>query len=397
MRPDFTYYEFFAGGGLARLGLGPGWRCLFANDISATKGESYRANFDGADELLIADINDVRVANLPERATLAWASFPCQDLSLAGAGRGIDGERSGAFWPFWRLLLQLQRDGRGVPVVVIENVVGLLSSNNGQDFVQLSRVIAEAGYNLGALVINADRFVPQSRPRLFIIAVDRSWDIAEELVQFAPYGIWQPKHLIAAYKRLPAEVKKRWLWWNLPMPPKTPPHLRELIEREPEGVEWHTAEETQRLLSLMSDANLAKVKAAQAIGKLHVGTIYKRTRKKDGKSVQRAEVRFDGISGCLRTPAGGSSRQIILVVEGDSVRSRLLSPREAARLMGLSDTYLLPARYNEAYHLMGDAVVVPVIAWIERHILRELVRGQNTKADKASQEWRASQLSLADF
>ncbi len=55
--------------------------------------------------------------------------------------------------------------------------------------------------------------------------------------------------------------------------------------------------------------------------------------------------------------------------------------------MGLSDTYLLPARYNEAYHLMGDAVVVPVIAWIERHILRELVRGQNTKADKASQEW----------
>ncbi len=65
--------------------------------------------------------------------------------------------------------------------------------------------------------------------------------------------------------------------------------------------------------------------------------------------------------------------------------------------MGLSDTYLLPARYNEAYHLMGDAVVVPVIAWIERHILRELVRGQNTKADKASQEWRASQLSLADF
>ncbi len=333
----------------------------------------------------------------PRKGDASLGVVPCQDLSLAGAGRGIDGDRSGAFWPFWRLLLRLQRDGRSVPIVVIENVVGLLSSNKGQDFVQLSRVIADTGYNLGALVINADRFVPQSRPRLFIIAVDRSWDIAEELVQFAPYGIWQPKHLIAAYKRLPAEVKKRWLWWNLPMPPKTPPHLRELIEREPEGVEWHTAEETQRLLSLMSDANLAKVKAAQAIGKLHVGTIYKRTRKKDGRSVQRAEVRFDGISGCLRTPAGGSSRQIILVVQGDSVRSRLLSPREAARLMGLSDTYLLPARYNEAYHLMGDAVVVPVIAWIERHILRELVRGQNTKADKASQEWRASQLSLADF
>jgi len=88
--------------------------------------------------------------------------------------------------------------------------------------------------------------------------------------------------------------------------------------------------------------------------------------------VQRAEVRFDQLSGCLRTPAGGSSRQIILIVEGRSVKSRLLTPREAGRLMGLPEHYLLPERYNDAYHLAGDGVVVPVVRFIAEHLLTPL-------------------------
>ena len=118
------------------------------------------------------------------------------------------------------------------------------------------------------------------------------------------------------------------------------------------------------------------MRQAQATERLHVGTIYKRTRVQDGKKGQRAEVRFDGISGCLRTPAGGSSRQTILVVEKDTIRSRLLSVREAARLMGLPDSYWLPERYNDGYHVMGDAVVVPVVAWLENYILHPLAVNQ---------------------
>lgn len=87
---------------------------------------------------------------------------------------------------------------------------------------------------------------------------------------------------------------------------------------------------------------------------------------------QRAEVRFDGISGCLRTPVGGSSRQTVILVENGHVRTRLLSPREAARLMGVPENYPLPSAYNDAYHLFGDGVAVPVVRWLENYLLSPL-------------------------
>src|SRR5439155_2679056 len=114
----------------------------------------------------------------------------------------------------------------------------------------------------------------------------------------------------------------------------------------------------------------------QQLGRRIVGTIYKRTRPgDDGVRKQRAEVRFDQVAGCLRTPVGGSSRQSIVVVDGRTVRSRLLSPRGAARLMGVPESYPLPENYNEAYHLFGDGVAVPVVSWLEKHLLRPLAEG----------------------
>lgn len=101
-----SYYEFFAGGGMARAGLGPDWSCVFANDIDEKKGAAYKANW-GAEHLKIADVASLTTGTLPGRADLAWASFPCQDLSLAGAGAGLEGYRSGTFWPFWKLVCDL--------------------------------------------------------------------------------------------------------------------------------------------------------------------------------------------------------------------------------------------------------------------------------------------------
>jgi DNA (cytosine-5)-methyltransferase 1 len=95
-------------------------------------------------------------------------------------------------------------------------------------------------------------------------------------------------------------------------------------------------------------------------------------RARRGDATER-KIRFDGLAGCLRTPAGGSSRQIIVVVDGKSVRSRLLSARETARLMGLPDTYKLPPNYNEAYRLTGDGVVVPVVRHLARHLFEPLL------------------------
>lgn len=371
---DFPFYEFFAGGGMARLGLGARWQCLFANDCCEKKARAYRANLGESPELVVRDIGKITADELPGEPSLVWASFPCQDLSLAGNGVGLKGERSGTFWTFWRLMQELAREERSSPLIVLENVVGAITSNGGRDLRSIVAALGEAGYLLGALVMNAVHFVPQSRPRLFIVAVERGLDIPHLMKADSPSPLWHPKALIKAHADFPAAMKQSWVWWNLPSPHVPRGALADVIEPNPSSVEWHTQQETERLLWMMSRANLRKVEQARHLRKPVIGTIYRRTRpNKAGKKTQRAEVRFDQISGCLRTPVGGSSRQTILVVNGDSVRSRLLSSREAARLMGVPDTYKLPDNYTEAYHLMGDGLVVPVVSWLEAHLLYPLV------------------------
>jgi len=380
----FEFYEFFAGGGMARLGLGARWNCTFANEWSEKKAKAYRAYFGSSAELRVEDIRSVCVESLPGQPSLVWASFPCQDLSLAGNGAGLKGERSGTFWPFWRLMEALAREGRPSPLIVLENVVGTLTARSGGDFHAIVEAAVNAGYRVGALIIDAIHFVPQSRPRLFIIAVNERAKIPSELTTDFPNAPWHAKTLRAAYAGLSSSLRESWVWWNMPLPHSRRATLDDIIESHPVSVEWHTPDETRRLLRLMSQANLRKVERATYLRRPVVGTIYKRTRpNQQGRKVQRAEVRFDQISGCLRTPAGGSSRQTILVVNGDMIRSRLLSPREAARLMGVPDTYALPENYNDGYHLMGDGLVVPAVGWLENHLLNPLA-SVNRRTSKAA-------------
>lgn len=367
------FYEFFAGGGMARHGLGPEWTCLFANDFDEKKCAAYARNW-GDSQLRQGDVADLRTDDLPGHADLAWASFPCQDLSLAGPGGGLDGERSGTFWPFWRLIEGLRDEGRAPRAVVLENVAGALTSHGGRDFAAIGTALAGAGYRFGALVVDAVRFVPQSRPRLFVIAVDLDLAIPDSVRRSGPDPRWSTKGLERATMCLDSAARPAWIWWRLPEPSPRPRQLADLLEPEPQGVRWHSRSETRRLLNLMTSLNRAKVERAQASGRLAVGTIYRRTRPDEiGVGRQRAEIRFDGVSGCLRTGSGGSSRQFLMVVHGARIRSRLLSTREAARLMGLPDDYQLPGSYRDAYHLAGDGVVVPVVRHIATHILEPLL------------------------
>lgn len=368
----YGFYEFFCGGGMARLGLGPRWRCLFANDFDGKKAAAYRRHFAPAPELHVGDVRAVSPAMLPGRAALAWASFPCQDLSLAGAGAGLAGERSGTFWAFWRLMRTLREEGRCPAVVALENVAGLVTANGGRDLTALLTAMAEAGYRPGAMVVDAAYFTPQSRPRLFIVAAAEGVAIPDAVIARVASPAWHPPSLQRVVEGLPAEVRAAWRWWRLPTPEGAPPHFGDIVERDPAGVTWHTEAETRRLLDMMTLSHRAKVLTAQRSGMRTAGTLYKRTR----GGVQRAEVRFDGLSGCLRTPSGGSSRQIVIVVEGARIRTRLISPRETARLMGMPEDYELPERYNDAYHLTGDGVAVPVVSWIERHLLRPLAAAE---------------------
>ncbi len=364
-----TYYEFFAGGGMARAGLGERWTCAFANDFDPRKAESYAANWGGG-HLAVGDVWDIGSERLPGRADLAWASSPCQDLSLAGRRAGLSGARSSAFWGFWRIIEQLRLEGRAPRAVVIENVAGLANSRGGADFNALCEALAREGYQFGALEIDAALFTPQSRPRLFVVGTCGA--TAPGLTLPGPTAPFHGRRVVEAHARLPAAARAAWRWWRVEPPPARKQDLAAILEPDA-TVAWHAPDQSARLVAQLSPANRAKLVAAQAAGARRIGAIFRRIRIEGGKRVQRAEVRFDGLAGCLRTPGGGSSRQFLMVVEGDRVRTRPMTAREGARLMGLADDYRLPSRATAALHLIGDGVAVPVVSWLAGRLLEPLL------------------------
>lgn len=371
-RPRKTFYEFFAGGGMAGVGLGRGWKCLAANDSCEKKGSAFRANHPSS-RFIGGCISQIAADELPQRADLAWASFPCQDLSLAGNRGGLHAKKSGAFWPFWALMKQLIAAGRGPRSIVMENVAGLLTTNGGQDFAMICHELACEGYTNGAFILDARHFVPQSRKRVFMVAFAPGEHGLEAISDPVADDFWHPPSMRRSVARFSPLASRHWVWLSPPRPMTRSVGLGDIVEREPQGVPWHTDEQTAKLLAMMSPVNRRKIEEVLRAGKPMVGALYRRTRPGEGGTrVQRAEIRFD-LAGCLRTPGGGSSRQILMIAERGEIRSRLISPREAARLMGLPDSYTLPTNYNEAYHLLGDGVVAPAVGFIGESVLEPVL------------------------
>jgi DNA (cytosine-5)-methyltransferase 1 len=364
----FRFLEFFAGGGMARAGLQPQWQSVWANDFSAAKASVYQKNW-GLGELYVGDVAKVDADSLPE-AHMVWGSFPCQDLSAAGNRSGIGREndsqltRSGSFWPFWKLV-----ERHFPPIVVLENVEGALKANDGADFRALCSALCRAGYRYGPMILDAVHWLPQSRKRLFIVAVNEHMSIPRHLLAAGPDPFCHSPAIDQANCRLDETTRARWLWWALSPPAYRRSRVESLISTDADcWVQWDTPEKTRYILSLMNDRHTRKIEQAKQMNQRVVGFAYRRTRY--GK--QQAEVRFDGIAGCLRTAGGGSSKQIVVEVNGERVRTRLLSPREAARLQGLPDTYWLPEDYNEAYDLVGDGLSVPVVRFLGEQLLTPL-------------------------
>lgn len=359
--------EFFAGGGLARLGLSAQFDVAWANDIDAMKCRAWRDNF-GATGLVEGDIAAVQIEDLPTNPALAWASFPCQDLSLAGDRAGLTGGRSGTLFAFLARLAALCDRGDPPEVVVLENVKGLLSSRGGQDLAAIFRALNELGYSAGCLEMDAAWFVPQSRPRIFIIAVRQSMDIPTALLSHRdrPCVFQTP-----AIQKAQAALNTPVIDWYLPPPPASPRDLDEILDPTDGG--WWNATKLSNFQNQLSESHCARLEALLASPGRHIGTMYRRIRLENGVKRQRAEIRFDGKVGCLRTPAGGSSRQFWLVVEHGDLKIRPINPREAMRLMGVPDTYVLPKSNLAGLKIAGDGVAVPVVAWLSEQLLGPLV------------------------
>ena len=372
-----TFAEFFAGIGLVRLGLEQaGWSIAIANDIAEDKYEMYSEHFGDADShFMLEDIHALAPESIPN-ATLATASFPCNDLSLAGAREGLEGKQSSAYWGFVHLLEKMEE--RRPPIVLLENVSGFLTSHGGRDFETALLALNRLGYVVDPFIIDAAHFVPQSRVRLFVVAhlenAPCSWKF-NETPGFYESAV-RPKHL-SDFIFCHPEIT--WNLRNLPSLPTRMHSLPEILEDLPDVSPcWWNDERREYLLSQMSDKHAAQVREMLQRKEWTYGTIFRRVRK--GRSM--AEMRTDGIAGCLRTPRGGSGRQILIKAGYGQTKVRLLTPRECARLMG-ADDFVIEASLNKALFGFGDAVCVPVIRWIAENYLNPLAAEMLNGATKS--------------
>jgi len=360
--------EFFAGIGLVRLGLeGAGFDIAWANDIEADKHEMYAQHFGDAAHFALRDIGKVEASDLPANLSLAWASFPCTDLSLAGWRAGLVGKSSATFWHFTRLMRDLKSDRP--PVVALENVVGLATSHGGEDLASAVRELNDLDYSVDVLTLDARRFVPQSRPRLFLVGAQ---DPPEDSP--VPNSELRPDWLQAVYGDPTLRTHRA----ELPAPP--PPltsGLSALVDklnhRDPQ---WWDQARTDAFVSSLSPIQAERLDALRRARKVSYRTAYRRTR--NGIAVW--EIRPDDISGCLRTARGGSSKQALVRAGNGIVRVRWMTAREYARLMGADEYNIDGMRRNQALFGFGDAVCVPVVNWLAENYLRPLVTGALTPA-----------------
>jgi len=366
--PNKSVAEFFAGIGLMRLGLeNDGWSVVFANDIDQQKYQMYRENFaDAESHFPVEDIHEL--AKHPESVptvALATASFPCNDLSVAGAMKGLTGKQSSAFWGFVNVLKAMGK--RKPPIVLLENVIGFLMSNEGDDFKQALVALNQLGYSVDTFAVNAVHFVPQSRPRLFVVGsmMPAEKDSLEDWTTVDPTEL-RPKPLLAFIKKHP---DIRWNIRPLPALPSSLKRLANILDDLPDDdPHWWSSERAEYLLKQMSPRH-KKIAMHMIKGeRWSYGTVFRRMRQ--GKSM--GELRVDGLAGCLRTPRGGSGRQILFKGGKGKYFVRLITAREAARLMG-ADDYKLSVPLNQALFGFGDAVCVPVVKWISTHYLNPLV------------------------
>ncbi|MEJ2855031.1 MULTISPECIES: DNA cytosine methyltransferase [unclassified Saccharothrix] len=365
--------EFFAGIGLARLGLErAGFHVPWSNDLDLAKKQMYVEHFrdlDGAHKFDDRDVREVHAEDLPHGIDLAWASSPCVDVSLAGARLGLSGARSAAFYQFTRILGEMPKDERP-KVVTLENVVGLATSHGGADLKAAIMELNDLGYSVDVLTLDARWFVPQSRPRLFVVgALEPPTDTPGANPLLRPAWLRQSfdDDSLTTHRFLLPEIT--------PSPDISFSSAVELMS-EDDG-RWWDETRVAAFERELSPVQAGRLEVLRNAGQLTHRTAYRRTRQ--GKP--QWEIRSDDIAGCLRTARGGSSKQAVVEVGRNELRVRWMTPLEYARLMGADDYAIEGQRDSRVVFGFGDAVCVPAVAWLAKHYLMPLVTGKLRNRD----------------
>lgn len=332
----FTFIDLFAGIGGLRQGFDAiGGRCVFTSEWDKYSVETYLANYD-CDHDVAGDITKIDAADIP-RHDLLLAGFPCQPFSIAGVSKknalgrahGFHCDAQGTlFFDVARIIEHHQPKA-----FLLENVKNLLSHDRGRTFEVIRRTLKEElGYQISVRVIDAKSFVPQHRERIFIVGFkDKNAFSLDDLV--VPDRMSGPKMKTVLHPEDGSEQ----------------PEERFTFGKDAKVIDKYTL--SDKLWNYLQ-AYAAKHKAA-------------------GNGFGFGLVGPDDVSRTLsaRYYKDGSE---ILVSRGPRSNPRRLTPRECARLMGFKGPdgkpFIIPVSDTQSYKQFGNAVVVPVVEAVARHM-----------------------------
>jgi DNA (cytosine-5)-methyltransferase 1 len=378
-----TAVELFAGIGLVHEAIYPlGWKVVLANDNDPKKSNAYQANYPDV-PFNLEDVRRLDLRELPA-VQLITASFPCVDLSQAGNREGLNGEHSSLVRTFLDKVGELVSVRKKPEFLLVENVPNLLSIHEGAALDEILHTLAGLKYGFDLVQVDAKHFTPQSRNRVFIIAVDLA---RHELNQRAFPSDNLHRHKVRdAYLRHP---KLPWFFFDFPPMPARQLSLRDILEDVPaKDSSWWDEKQMEYFWTLLEHDHKIRLKSVLATGTNHVFTAVRRLRRRR-KREQIFNIRFDGLASCLRTPRGGSSTQYVILTANGKIQGRRLTGLEAARLQGVclpdySPDYKLVGSETDVRFAFGDAVCVPALKWVVEHSIEELIPTLGVRNGKAT-------------
>ncbi len=307
---DYTMIDLFAGIGGTRLGfqLTGRTKSVFSSEIDKYASKTYYANFG---DKPTGDITKVSEKNIPDHDILV-GGFPCQAFSQAGLKKGFEDTRGTLFFEIARIIKYKQPKA-----FLLENVKNLLGHDHGKTYSIIEKTLLELGYDVNLLVYHAKDFgVPQNRERIYIVGFN--------------------KQSVPNYRDFTA-----------PKPPMPQTRVGDILESN--------VDSKYTISDKLWEGHQRRKKDNKAAGKGFGYSLFN----ENSPYTNTISARYykDGSE---------------ILIEQKGSNPRKLTPREAARLQGFPDNFIIPVSDTQAYKEFGNSVAVPVINAIAIEIIKVL-------------------------
>ncbi len=315
----FTFIDLFAGIGGFRLAMqNLQGKCVFSSEYDKYAQRTYYANFG---EIPFGDITKVETKKwIPDSFDVLCGGFPCQPFSIAGVSKknslgrkhGFEDEKQGNLFFHIAEIIEKHRP----KAFFLENVKNLTNHDKGNTFKVIESTLKNLGYSFHTEILNGKHFVPQHRARTFMVGFD-------------------------------AEIFNYQEKFDFPTLPEPTRKINEILENK--VLPKYTL--SDHLWKYLQD--------------------YSQKHKEKGNGFGFGLVDLNGITRTMSARYYKDGSEILIPQK--SKNPRRITPREAARLQGYPDHFIVDAvSMNQAYKQFGNSVVMPLIEAIGEKIVEVL-------------------------